>query len=145
MNLATRRMNDPEFRSWLSVSSRKSWCFRVSDRFGDSGITGMLSIEQCGGVAEIRDFLLSCRVIGRKVEETMIHFASRYARSEGLTSLRAEYVPTPKNQPCLEFLKRSGFNQREPDRIFVWNLERDFPLPGAVASLDIRVNQGNAR
>src|SRR5690606_37766846 len=105
MNLATRRVTEPEFRAWLAGPDRKSWCFRVSDRLGDSGITGLLSIEEVGRVAEVRDFLLSCGVMGRKIEETMLHVAVDYARSRGLREVRLAYEPTPRNQPCLDFLK----------------------------------------
>jgi FkbH-like protein len=131
MNLATRRLNELEFHEWLATGARKSWCFRVSDRLGDSGIAGLLSIEHVGEVAEIRDFLLSCRVIGRKVEETMLHFAIDYARCKGLREVRAKYEPTARNIPCLEFLKRAGF-QRLGDHVFIWYAREYYPVPEAV-------------
>ncbi|HEY0872035.1 MAG TPA: HAD-IIIC family phosphatase [Vicinamibacterales bacterium] len=132
MNLATRRMTEPEFRAWLAGPDRKSWCFRVSDRLGDSGITGLLSIEEVGRVAEVRDFLLSCRVMGRKIEETMLHVAVDYARSRGLREVRLAYEPTPRNQPCLDFLKRVGFPASDGDYVYIWPTDREYPLPGAV-------------
>jgi FkbH-like protein len=132
MNLATRRLNELEFQDWLAGGARKSWCFRVSDRLGDSGITGLLSIEHMGDVAEIRDFLLSCRVMGRKVEETMLHVAIDYARSTGLRKVRAKYEPTARNEPCLEFLKRAGFPAREGENVFIWYAEEVYPVPEAV-------------
>jgi FkbH-like protein len=133
MNLATRRFSEAELKAWLAVSGRKSWCFRVSDRLGDSGITGLLSVEHTGEVTHIRDFVLSCRVMGRKVEETMLHVAVASAQSAGAREVRAHYEPTPRNQPCLEFLTRAGFPTREGDHIFVWATERDYPLPEAVS------------
>jgi FkbH-like protein len=133
MNLATRRFTEPELKAWLAGSGRKSWCFRVSDRLGDSGITGLLSVEHTGEVMYIRDFVLSCRVMGRKVEETMLHVAVAFAQSAGAREVRAHYEPTPRNLPCLEFLKRAGFPTREGDHIFVWSAERDYPLPEAVS------------
>jgi predicted enzyme involved in methoxymalonyl-ACP biosynthesis len=84
-----------------------------------------------GEVAEIRDFLLSCRVIGRKVEETMLHFAIDYARCKGLREVRAKYEPTARNIPCLEFLKRAGF-QRLGDHVFIWYAREYYPVPEAV-------------
>jgi len=133
MNLATRRLNEMEFKDWRAGRTRRSWCFRVSDRLGDSGITGLLSIEHVDEVAEIRDWLLSCRVMGRKVEETMLHAAIDYARSAGLREVRAKYEPTAKNAPCLAFLQRAGFPVRDGEHTFVWNAEREYPLPEAVA------------
>jgi len=133
MNLATRRLNEMEFKNWQADRTRRSWCFRVSDRLGDSGIAGLLSIEHVAEVAEIRDWLLSCRVMGRKVEETMLHVAIDYARSVGLRAVRAKYEPTAKNAPCLAFLQRAGFPARDGEHTFVWNAEHEYPLPEAVA------------
>jgi len=133
MNLATRRLTDKEFRAWLAGEGRRSWCFRVTDRLGDSGITGLLSLERQHDAAVIRDFVLSCRVMGRKVEETMLHVAVDYAQSAGLREVRAEYIPTPRNQPCLEFLERAGFPGRDGEQTFVWYTNQQCPLPEAIS------------
>lgn len=132
MNLAPRRLTGPEFEAWLAGPGRVSWCFRVSDRLGDSGLTGLLSVEPREGVAEIRDFVLSCRVMGRKVEETMLHVAVDHARSAGLREVRATYAPTPKNVPFRAFLERAGFPAREGEHVFVWPADVDCPVPDAV-------------
>jgi len=89
-------------------------------------------VDKADGAIEVRDFLLSCRVMGRRVEETMLHVAVDHARSEGLAELRATYVPTKRNRPCLEFLERAGFDERRNDHVFVWRTERALPVPDAV-------------
>ena len=132
MNLATRRLTEAEFRDWLDRKDRKSWCFRVRDRLGDSGITGLLSVEQIGDATEVRDFLLSCRVMGRKVEETILHFAIAYARKTGTREVRLAYEPTERNQPCLDLLERTGMERTGEGTVFVWRTEDDFPLPEVV-------------
>src|SRR5262249_40773243 len=75
MNLSTRRMTEEELREWVADPAHQFWTFRVSDRFGDAGLTGIISLAKEGAKAEIIDFILSCRIIGRKVEETMLHTA----------------------------------------------------------------------
>ena len=57
------------------------WTFRVRDRFGDSGLSGLASLALEGPRAVIVDFLLSCRVMGRRVEETMLSWLVRCARA----------------------------------------------------------------
>jgi FkbH-like protein len=133
MNLATRRFSDGEFRAWLAGQGRRSWCFRVIDRLGDSGITGLLSVEQVRDAAVIRDFVLSCRVMGRKIEETMLHVAVDHARSVGMREVRAEYARTTRNQPCLDFLKSVGFPGRDGEDVFIWYTNQDYPLPDAIS------------
>ena len=133
MNLSTRRFSDGEFRTWLAGKGRRSWCFRVIDRLGDSGITGLLSVEHVRDAVIIRDFVLSCRVMGRKVEETMLHVAVDYARSVGIGEVRAEHTRTTRNQPCFEFLKSVGFPGREGENVFIWYTNQDYPLPEAIS------------
>jgi FkbH-like protein len=129
MNLATRRMTEKELIDWVKGDDRKLWAFRVSDKFGDSGLTGILSVEVIGDQCRIVDFILSCRVIGRKVEETMLYTAIRYARHINLRNIRAEYTPTPKNKPCLDFWKNSGFHVNEKNSSFTWDLQEEYNLP----------------
>jgi FkbH-like protein len=132
MNLATRRFDPAALREWLDGPGRRMWCFRVSDRLGDSGLTGLLSIEVFGGVAEIRDFVLSCRVMGRKIEETMLHVAVEYARAAGLSRIGATFIPTSRNRPCLEFLERARFPERPSRERFEWPTRREYPLPSEI-------------
>jgi len=79
--------------------------------------------------AQIVDFILSCRVMGRKVEETMLHVISTYARSEGATGLHITYIPTPKNQPCLRFFESAGLSSNGNDKVFTLNLRKAYPKP----------------
>ena len=132
MNLVTRRMTEKELLDWIKQAGRKLWAFRVSDKFGDSGLTGIISLEVEKNVAKIADFLLSCRIIGRKVEEAMIHTAVEYARSRNLNEIRAKYIPTAKNNPCLEFWKKSGFAYNEQDSLFSRKVDEAYPLPECI-------------
>src|SRR5437763_3400 len=95
MNLATRRMSEAEFAAWAKEKMRKAWTFRVSDKFGDSGLTGILTMEVDGPRARIVDFVLSCRVMGRKIEEAMLHVAIGWARVAGAYEVDANYREPP--------------------------------------------------
>jgi len=134
MNLATRRMPQDELIAWASLPDHRVWTFRVADRFSDSGLTGILSLEIGRDAAEIVDFVLSCRVMGRRVEETMLHVAIEFAHTLGLHYVCAVYRETAKNRPCLEFWsKSSGFTQEPGTTRFVWDVSRDYPQPEPVA------------
>lgn len=131
MNLATRRMSAEELSAWAARPDNQVWVLRVADRFGDSGLTGILGLHLQPGRVEITDFVLSCRVMGRKVEETMAALAVQIARRHGASQVRAVYHPTDRNRPCLEFWERSGFacqNQVE----FTWEASQEYPVPGPV-------------
>jgi FkbH-like protein len=132
MNLTTRRMNETELMNWVNEKNRRIWIFRVSDKFGDSGLTGLLGIEHNESQIQVTDFLLSCRVMGRKIEEIMLHTASEYGRSLNLKKLIACYLMTEKNHPCYIFLKESGFEHDEKTDTFMWDLEDSYPKPDCI-------------
>lgn len=129
MNLTTRRMTESELQGWVNEANNKLWAFRIMDKFGDSGLTGLVSLEANRKEGRIIDFVLSCRVMGRKIEETMLYMVTQYAKSAGLERILAQYVPTAKNKPCLEFWKNSGFAFNEKEGCFAWNTRDVFPLP----------------
>jgi FkbH-like protein len=139
MNLSTRRVSERELQTWLQSDHRKLWAFRVKDKFGDSGLTGVLSIDIEGDTARITDFILSCRVMGRNVETTMVAFAARYCAGLGLEKLQADYLSTPKNKPCLKFWMSSGFSVNERGTQFTWKLSQPY-----LFSEGIKINQPHA-
>ena len=131
MNLSTRRMSEADFHAWAREKNRRAWTFRVSDKFGDSGLTGILTIELNGSRARIIDFVLSCRVMGRKIEEAMLFVAIDCARSAGIQEVYANYCQTPKNKPCYAFFQQSGL-PCQGGNTFVWDATQPYPLHGAV-------------
>ena len=81
------------------------------------------------------DFLLSCRVMGRKIEEIMLYVVSEYGRSLKLKKLTASYLMTKKNHPCYIFWKQSGFNHDEKTDTFTWDLSNPYPRPDGIKIL----------
>jgi FkbH-like protein len=127
MNLSTRRMTEAELIDWARQEQRKVWIIRASDKFGDLGLVGIVSIEVNNNIGCITDFILSCRAMGRKIEEIMVLTTANYARTLKLDKIIAKYVPTAKNKPCLEFWKSSGFKYEESEAFFEWDLQDDYP------------------
>jgi FkbH-like protein len=131
LNLSTRRLSQVELQTWAADPRRELWVIRVSDRFGDYGLTGIVSIEVHASTAQVVDYVLSCRVMGRKVEEALVHVAVEVARARGLGCVEAHYVPTAKNKPCHDFWQRSGFEQAD-EHVFVWDVSRTYECPAAI-------------
>jgi FkbH-like protein len=131
MNLRTRRTTEPDLMAWIAAGRRALWAFRVRDRFGDAGLVGVLSLDYVGDEARIVDFVLSCRVFGREVERAMTAIAVAEARAAGAHTLVAEYLASPRNQPTLDFLRRSGLAERDGGT-FTWSLGEPYPPPDFV-------------
>jgi FkbH-like protein len=129
MNLSTRRMSEAELMAWAEPKHRRLWTVRVSDRFGDYGLTGIVSLEIQDRKAQIVDFILSCRVLGRKIEETMLSTAIHHAQALGVEEVYARCIPTSKNNPCVDFFKSLAPRFHQQGEFFIRNVEHPFPLP----------------
>jgi FkbH-like protein len=118
MNLSTRRLSDSELKAWVGDPQNHFWTLRVTDRFGDAGLVGLMSLAAAGKQGQITDFILSCRVMGRRIEEAMLRQLLLYAEDLGIDRVVAEFLPTAKNAPCLKFFEGAG-GDREGNR-FAW-------------------------
>ena len=129
MNLTTRRYTEANIQTF--TNDPNSFLFSVSsrDRFGDNGIVGVFILKIHGEECRIDTFLLSCRVIGRNIEQSMIAFIADFAKKQGAKALVGEYLPTAKNQPAAGMYK--NFHLKEvSDTLFTADLEQqefDFP------------------
>ena len=106
MNLSTRRLNAQEFNNWTKVRSNNLWTVKATDKFGDYGIIGVLSISIKNNVATLVDFILSCRVVGRYIEETMIEFLKEFCQKKNVNKINGRYKKTEKNSLCYHFFKK---------------------------------------
>jgi FkbH-like protein len=106
MNLRTRRLSEGELLAWAQQDGHEVWATHVSDRFGSAGLTGLLGLSREGGQVHVADFVLSCRVMGRRVEETLVWAGRRRAGALGGNALVIEPLATAKNKPCRDFFAR---------------------------------------
>jgi FkbH-like protein len=111
MNLRTRRMSESELSEWSRGSEREVWTVHVRDRFGDAGLTGLLGLARSGDEVVLEDYVLSCRVMARRVEETMLWAAKVRGAALGAQRLRVSPIPTAKNKPCLDFFAKAGLDR----------------------------------
>jgi len=74
-------------------------------------------------------------VLGRQVEETLLHVAVLRARAHGALELVADGQLTRRNAPCLEFFRRSGFRAVTDSR-FVWTVADPYERPRWVTLRD---------
>jgi len=106
MNLSTRRLSKKEFKNWINKKSNYLWTVRAKDKFGDYGIIGILSISLKNKNAHIVDFIMSCRVVGRFIEETIIKFLKDFCLKNNIKKISGTFIKTKKNALCYQFLKK---------------------------------------
>ena len=86
------------------------WTLNVSDKFGDSGITGAIIITQDG---LIDTMLLSCRVLGKGIEEVFLRYVLKHTKH---TEVMAMYIKTAKNSLVESFYDKMGFELLNADK-----------------------------
>ena len=77
---------------------------RVRDRFGDNGIVGVVIVHDGDDVSDIDSFLMSCRVISRGVETSILSFLVERARTRQLRQVHGWFLPT-KERPSARLLR----------------------------------------
>jgi FkbH-like protein len=112
-NLTTYRYQEEDVRSFAQNQDILIGCIQTKDKFGDNGITGVYIVKKNTADKEwtIDTFLLSCRVLGRGIEDAMMGYILNQAREEGVANVRAQYIPTKKNKPCEQLLPNFGFKK----------------------------------
>ncbi len=118
-NLTTRRYTEAEVRAFMQDPRILTLAARVSDRFGDNGLTSIVICRPAEDGPdpdmEIDTWLMSCRILGRGVEDAMLSVVARRARDAGAERLVGRYRPTVKNGMVRELLPRLGFEPRSQD------------------------------
>lgn len=95
----------------------------VKDRFGDYGMVGVLLAKEKDNRLLLESFMLSCRVLGRKVEEEILSGLKKYCRERKLSAIEAQFRVTKKNQPFQEFLIRTGWSPLPGSGNYVLSIE----------------------
>ena len=109
-NLTTFRYTENEVRDVMRDPSCVGLHFRLKDRFGDNGIIAIVICRLKDGEARIETWLMSCRVLGRRVEEAVLTVVAGEARRAGARRLLGSYRPTPKNAMVADLYPRLGFD-----------------------------------
>lgn len=109
-NMTGRRYQVEDIERLAASQAHRIFCCSVSDRFGESGLTGVCIAALEGRNARLDTFLLSCRVLGREVEYSFLSGIVRLLRASGVTAVFAEFIPTAKNASNADFFARAGFS-----------------------------------
>lgn len=107
-NLTTRRYSESDINTFVK-SGYIVLCGSVSDRFGDSGITAAIIIRTEQETAHIDSYLLSCRILGKGIENVFLSAVLNSLKNKGIKSVTAEFIPTPKNSQVADFYDRNKF------------------------------------
>jgi len=132
-NLTTRRYTEAD----VSQMENDPACFtlqvRLSDIFGDNGmISVVICREDQPGEWEIDTWLMSCRVLGRHVEQMVLKHITEQAKRRGIQKLKGKYIRTDRNRLVEDHYRKLGFVQVSRDA----NGSASYELEVETASFD---------
>jgi FkbH-like protein len=131
-NLTTRRYTDSEVSAAENDPKVFTLQIRLTDIFGDNGMISVVICRPQGPeVWEIDTWLMSCRVLGRRVENMVLCAILEHARAAGIRRLAGVYVPTERNKLVVDHYSKLGFEKsgEEGSGLTRWTLSVDAANP----------------
>jgi FkbH-like protein len=108
-NLTTRRRTEADCEALMNDPGVIPLYVKLSDRRGDHGLIGVVILEPDGETLAIRDWLMSCRVLARGVEQFTMNLVVEQAARLNRKTVTGEYIRTPKNGMVEDFFAQFGF------------------------------------
>ncbi len=127
-NLTTRRYTELEVAEIEADPSCFTLQVRLADVFGDNGVISVVICRPRSAAEwEIDTWLMSCRVLGRGVEQMMLNEILRQARNKGIERLIGVYLPTQRNGLVRDHYAKLGFRLvfEDASGVTTWELPAD--------------------
>ena len=111
-NLTTKRYTEVDIKNFIENENSKVFTFSVSDKFGDSGVTGLciINIDDNSKTADIDTLLMSCRIIGRNIEYSFMDCLINFLNNKKIKRITSKYIKTIKNEQVSEFYDKCSFS-----------------------------------
>ncbi len=146
-NMHTIRCSEDDIRRFMASQHHEVVTLALVDRFGDNGVVGLAITRKSAGEWVLHQFLMSCRILGRTVEQAFIAWIANRARSAGAHVLVGEFIPTSKNKPFAGFYPSCGFSpQSAKDGIERFTLAltaADMKIPDWIEVIDTSSTEGH--
>ncbi len=132
-NLTTRRYTEAEVAAVEADPSAFALQVRLVDMFGDNGMISVLICRQDGSDWDIDTWLMSCRVLGRRVEHMVLREMLLTARGRGIERLIGTYKPTARNDMVKDHYEKLGFTlvESKDDGETVWAMDTSVEVEAA--------------
>jgi len=128
-NLTTKRYTVHDLERLVSNPDADLYYYTYADIYGDDGIIGLIFINKnsISSIWEIDTFLMSCRVIGKTIEDAIINHFILKAREYNIKYLVGVYIPTNKNGQVSELYKKYGFEEIHENNsssiVYKWSID----------------------
>ena len=119
-NLSTKRYKKDEIREKLSNSESNLYIIKLKDKFSDHGLISYVELRHNKDSVEILDWLISCRVFSRTLEEFILKNIANKIKNSEINKIKILYKQSPKNTLIREKLEELKFIIEKKDEIEIW-------------------------
>jgi FkbH-like protein len=114
-NLTTKRYTENQIELFMNSENDRVFSISVKDKFGESGLTAVCIAHLNENIVSIDSFLMSCRIMGRKIEYAIMNYVIEACKRSGYQMIEAAYYSTNKNMPVSNFYNEFGFSEVNKD------------------------------
>ena len=114
-NLTTIRYSEAELKAIAEAPDCDTFTLRLRDRLGDNGIVVAVIARAQGEELRVDSWVMSCRVLARRVEEATLEILAGLARARGCSRLVGEYRATAKNAMVASLYADLGFTREREE------------------------------
>jgi FkbH-like protein len=131
-NFTLERLDLEHVRSAID-GAETIYCADLKDKFGEYGIIAMMHLEECDDTLRIRNLVMSCRALGREVENALLAFCGDRAKQSKAKFLEASFIEGSRNSQVEEFFRNGPFTLQavtSGEKRFVLDLDQQsLPWP----------------
>lgn len=135
-NLTSRRYAQAQLEQFANDKTVLAISARLKDKYGDNGLISVIiakqTVQNNKPVMVIDTWLMSCRVLGRMVENELFNYLVKYAQMNGIETIIGDYIPTDRNGLVRDLYEKLGFSVCPSDtssstKQFVFELTKNTP------------------
>ena len=115
LNFSGHKYTRSQLNEILANDRLEKYVLKSSDSYGSYGTVGFSIVEHGAGFLHVRDFMLSCRVQGKFIEQAFFHHLFAHHNPEAATALWVNFHHTDRNKPAQQVLDTLGFRAGEPE------------------------------
>lgn len=115
LNFSGRKYSRDDIERVMADRDLERYVLTVEDRFGAYGTVGFCLARRDAGIVRVQDFMLSCRVQGKLVEQALFfHLTQRPDWTAD--AIEVDFIRTPRNRLAEAVLDKLDFPQADGPR-----------------------------
>lgn len=109
LNFSGCKYTRQELQDILSDPLLEKYVLKSKDRYGSYGTVGFSIVSRASKMICVKDFMLSCRVQGKLLEQGFFHHLLECHNPDAAKALWVNFRPTARNKPAQQVLESMGF------------------------------------